>query len=60
MNSKIQQKGLTVVPLKVFFNAKGLCKIELGLAKGKKDHDKRQDIKKREVDKKLRRIMKRA
>jgi len=60
MNSKIQQKGLTVVPLKVFFNAKGLCKIELGLAKGKKSHDKRQDIKKREVDKKLRRIMKRT
>ena len=58
LNAKIQQKGLTVVPLKVYFNAKGLCKIELGLAKGKKSHDKRHDIKKREVDKKLRRIIK--
>ncbi len=58
LHAKIQQKGLTLVPLKVYFNAKGLCKVELGLGKGKKSHDKRQDIKKREVDKKLRRIMK--
>ena len=58
LHTKIQQKGLTLVPLKVYFNAKGLCKVELGLGKGKKTHDKRQDIKKREVDKKLRRIMK--
>ena len=58
LHAKIQQKGLTLVPLKVYFNAKGLCKVELGLGKGKKTHDKRQDIKKREVDKKLRRIMK--
>lgn len=53
------EKGLTLVPLKVYFNARGLAKVQLGLCKGKKLHDKRETIKKadtkREIDRALRR-----
>lgn len=44
----IQRKGFTVIPLRIYFTAKNLAKVELGLAKGKKQHDKRQAIKDRE------------
>jgi SsrA-binding protein len=40
------EKGLTLVPLKVYFNARGLAKVQLGLCKGKKLHDKRETLKK--------------
>ena len=53
------EKGLTLVPLKVYFNARGLAKVQLGLCKGKKLHDKRETLKKadskREIDRALRR-----
>ncbi|MCD6034818.1 MAG: smpB [Rickettsiales bacterium] len=39
---KIEMKGYTLVPLTIYFNAKNIAKIELALAKGKKQHDKRQ------------------
>ena len=45
---KISEKGLTVVPLKLYFNDKGRAKVELALAKGKKLHDKRETEKKRD------------
>lgn len=45
---KVLEKGLTLVPLMLFFNTKGLVKIEIGIGKGKKLHDKRETIKKRE------------
>jgi len=54
---EIHLKGLTLVPLQIYFK-KGYAKIELGLAKGKKVHDKRDDIKKREIQRKLDRINK--
>ena len=38
----VQRKGMTLVPLKLYFNDRGLVKLELGLARGKKQHDKRQ------------------
>lgn len=44
----IRRKGMTLIPLTLYFNAKGLAKIELGLGKGKKTVDKRQTIKERE------------
>ena len=44
----IQREGMTVVPLKLYFNARGIAKVELGLAKGKKLHDKRETLKKRD------------
>lgn len=51
---KISEKGLTIVPLKVYFK-KNIVKIELGLARGKKAYDKREAIKKRDVERQLRR-----
>ncbi|MFH1508209.1 MAG: SsrA-binding protein SmpB [Candidatus Omnitrophota bacterium] len=54
---KVTQKGLTLVPLKLYFNERGFAKIELGLCKGKKLFDKREDIKRREVDLTMRRAM---
>jgi SsrA-binding protein len=46
--SAVQREGMTLVPLKVYFNPKGVAKIELGLAKGKKLHDKRETEKARD------------
>ncbi len=54
---KLEQRGFTLVPLRIYFNAKGLAKIELALAKGKRQYDKRQSIadrdQKREVDRSM-------
>jgi SsrA-binding protein len=58
LESKIKEKGYTIVPLKVFFNEKGKAKLEIGLGKGKKLHDKRDSIKDREVQREIRRHLK--
>jgi SsrA-binding protein len=55
---KVREKGLTLVPLKLYFSPRGLAKIELALAKGKKSYDKRRDIAKRDADRDLRRELK--
>ena len=55
---RLTQKGLTLVPLKVYFNSRGFVKVELGLGKGKRLYDKREDIKRRENDLALRRMVK--
>ena len=55
---QIAQKGLTLIPLKAYFNDRGFAKIDLGLCKGKKLYDKREDIKRRETDRQMRRIAK--
>jgi SsrA-binding protein len=54
---KRQQKGLTFVPLRVY-TKKGLIKLEFGIAKGKKKVAKREKIKKREVEREMRKILK--
>lgn len=46
---KLREKGLTLVPLRLYFNDRGKAKIELGLAHGKRQYDKRQTIKEREA-----------
>jgi SsrA-binding protein len=51
---KVQEKGLTLVPLRLYFK-NGKVKVELGLAKGKAKYDKRRDIQKRDVDREIRR-----
>lgn len=60
INKKIKAKGLTIVPLKLFINNKGLAKIDIALAKGKKIHDKREDLKskdaKREIDRNIKNL----
>ena len=58
INGKLTQKGLTLIPLKIYFNDRGFAKIELALCKGKKLYDKRQSVKRRETDKLLRRVLK--
>ncbi|MFA6358303.1 MAG: SsrA-binding protein SmpB [Candidatus Omnitrophota bacterium] len=55
---KLTQKGLTLVPLKIYFNDRGFVKLELALCKGKKLYDKRESIKRRETDLEVRREIK--
>jgi len=55
---KISEKGLTMVPLSVYFNNRGLAKIELALVKGKKLFDKRRKLKEREIERQIQRKMK--
>jgi SsrA-binding protein len=54
LNNKIKEKGFTIIPIILFVNEKGLAKLEIGLAKGKKLYDKRESIKtkdtKRDID----------
>jgi SsrA-binding protein len=54
----IQRAGMTLVPLKIYFNDRGRAKILLGLARGKKAHDKREDIKQRDWDRQKQRLLK--
>lgn len=54
---RAKERGLTLVPLKVYFNERGIAKCVMGLVKGKKIHDKRETIKKRDTDRGLRRAM---
>ena len=49
---------ITIIPLKMFINEKGLCKVLIGLAKGKRDFDKRETIKNRDNKRELNRLMK--
>ncbi len=50
---KVQEKGYTLIPLKVYFNERGLAKVELALAKGKKIYDRREDIKRRDLEREM-------
>jgi len=51
-------KGLTLVPLNLYINEKGLAKLELAVARGKKLYDKRDDIAKRDADRKMQQVVK--
>lgn len=53
----VQRQGMTLVPLKLYFNRKGIAKIELGIARGKKIHDKRQTEKARDWDRQKGRLL---
>lgn len=55
LKSKLQEKGLTLIPVKIYFKS-SLIKLELALARGKKLYDKRETIKKRDTERKLKRI----
>ena len=54
---KLEQKGLTIIPLKVY-TSRNLVKLEIGLAKGKKMYEKKEQIKKRDIDREIRRTLK--
>ena len=53
----IQRKGTTLVPLSVYFNDRGICKVQLGIATGKKQHDKRETEKARDWQREKSRVM---
>ena len=55
LETKIREKGYSIIPLKIFINEKGLAKMEIGLGKGKKHFDKRETIKQRENDRDIKR-----
>jgi SsrA-binding protein len=55
---KVREKGLTLVPLKLYFNDRGIAKVELALAKGKKTYDKRRSIAERDANRDLGRELK--
>jgi SsrA-binding protein len=56
IESKIEEKGLTLVPTRLFINDRGLAKLEIAIARGKKLHDKRDSIKEREAKRELSRM----
>lgn len=58
LQGKLKDQGLTIVPLRLFINEKGYAKLEIALAKGKKLFDKREDIKKKDIDREMSRKMK--
>jgi len=54
----LTQRGYTLIPTKIYFNERGLAKVELALCKGKKIYDIRQSIKEKEAQLKIRRVLK--
>jgi len=55
---KMNEKGYTLVPLKLYFTGRGIAKVQIALAKGKRLHDKRETIRKREVERDIQRALK--
>jgi SsrA-binding protein len=55
---KVKEKGLTLIPLSIYFNERGWAKVELGLAKGKKLYDKRKDLAEKAEKRELERLYK--
>ncbi len=53
--SKLKDKGTTIIPIQIFFNERGLAKLEIAVARGKKMFDKREDIKKKDVAREMQR-----
>ena len=56
LERKIEEKGLTLVPTRLFINDRGFAKLEIALARGKKMHDKRENIKERDAKRELNRL----
>ena len=59
IQNKAKERGVTIVPVRVYLNEKGYAKIEIALARGKKKYDKREDIKSRDAKREVQRAMKR-
>ena len=56
---KLKEKGLALIPLKIYFKENGKAKVELGLARGKKQYDKRAALKEKQSKRELQRVMRR-
>ncbi|RMH51958.1 MAG: SsrA-binding protein SmpB [Zetaproteobacteria bacterium] len=55
LTGKLKEKGLTLVPLKLYFNERGIAKLEIALARGKKLYDKRRAMRERDIQRDLQR-----
>ncbi|QTA37118.1 SsrA-binding protein SmpB [Thermosipho ferrireducens] len=55
---KVKEQGLTIIPTKIYFNNRNLAKVEIAVAKGKKLYDKREEIKKKEINKRMKEYLK--
>ncbi|HOZ85776.1 MAG TPA: SsrA-binding protein SmpB [Niabella sp.] len=58
IQSKLKEKGYTLIPLRIFMNDRNFIKLELGLGKGKKLYDKRESIKQRDTEREMKRYLK--
>jgi SsrA-binding protein len=58
LEGKMKEKGYSLVPLRIYFNQKGLAKLEIGLGRGKKTFDKRESLKKRDTEREIKRYLK--
>jgi SsrA-binding protein len=56
LQTKSQEKGLAIIPVRIFINDRGKAKMEIALARGKKLHDKRQDLKEKDAKRELQRM----
>ncbi|MFN4244729.1 MAG: SsrA-binding protein SmpB [Brevinematia bacterium] len=56
ISGQVNRKGFTLIPLKVYIKNNKLCKVEIGICKGKKEYDKREDMKKKDIELEMRRI----
>ena len=54
LSESVSRKGLTIVPTKMFINERGLCKVEICLCQGKKNYDKRESLKEKDIKKSVR------
>jgi len=59
LDRKVRTRGVTIVPLRMYFSPKGLVKVEIGLAKGKRLYDKKQKIKEKDIQRDMDRELKR-
>jgi SsrA-binding protein len=54
IRSKLKEKGTTIIPVQIFFNERGIAKLEIAVARGKKLYDKREDLKKKDAERRMR------
>ena len=57
LSARAHEKGLTLIPLRIYFNSRGIVKLRIGVGKGKKLHDKREDLKRADNKRRLDRLM---
>jgi len=58
LRTKSEERGFTIIPLRIYISKRGFAKVEIALAQGKKDFDKRETIKERDTKRELARVMK--
>lgn len=58
LDKRVKNRGLTIIPLRMYFNQKGRVKVEIALAKGKREYDKKQKLKERDIKREVERELK--